>query len=856
MFAGSAGVPLLLAAAAVFFSAAGVAADDLPAPAATANLLTATTNPAGGMFPAFGNGFLAGDAGCGARPACPGGKNDAPCSCGKIHLGGVFNVVAQDGAQIPHRAGLSNPFAVTVRGAVPGSVSQLSFDTRLGVFRNATRVKCQEGFEATVTTQTYAHRAFRSLLVFEIGVAGLSAAHPTCSVSVDSCSVSAAEDFETLTTTQGATCASGDANVEWLPGVMVHDRHPAVDMMNLDATHLTAQQCADACCATDGCVAFVRVGDQATPAGNCTAPHAACCWLKPTVNMSRLHEACASCDSGIIAAPVIESLVVKKVETPPYPTGLPPPPRTEVGVAYARGVDPATPIALTAQRPSRLFLAAYRTSLEPDVGVGGAAAKAAAADLARYGAMTSTALLAAHQTAWNALWEGGLELKGNTTFAASVNSSLFYLLSSVRADWPYGMSPGGLARDDYQGHTFWDQETWMFPNLVALAPALAAACLEYRQARLPAARARAQHHNLSGGMQPWESGLTGFGVAVWKLADEHEIHITADVAMAARLYFRASQNMTWLKHTGWPLAQASAEYFASRVVVDPDSGNFTLLNVIPPDEKAGVVNSSAYTNAAAAETLRFGVEVANLLGFAETASASNWTQIADQMLVPIGNLDGVRVHLEFDGYKAGTPINQADVALLQYPLGLAMEPQLATNDLAVYQAVSSGPSTAGFYTGDSAYSISWLQVGNRSAADAQLQLAFAHMDLSHFNVWKEKSFGDFGNLNFLTGAGGYIQNMLMGYGGLRFRDDGLFARLVLPPLGVTEMRLRRVAYQDARITFTVDDDQITVELESAADDVQSFTVKQIGHENRPLELLKPARFPAASELLVAVVTGK
>jgi protein-glucosylgalactosylhydroxylysine glucosidase len=129
------------------------------------------------------------------------------------------------------------------------------------------------------------------------------------------------------------------------------------------------------------------------------------------------------------------------------------------------------------------------------------------------------------------------------------------------------------------------------------------------------------------------------------------------------------------------------------------------------------------------------------------------------------------------------------------------------------------------------------------------------MDLSHFNVWKEKSFGDFGNLNFLTGAGGYIQNMLMGYGGLRFRDDGLFARLVLPPLGVTEMKLRRVAYQGARITFTVDDDQITVELESAADDVQSFTVKQIGHENRPLELLKPARFPAASELLVAVVTG-
>ena len=92
------------------------------------------------------------------------------------------------------------------------------------------------------------------------------------------------------------------------------------------------------------------------------------------------------------------------------------------------------------------------------------------------------------------------------------------------------------------------------------------------------------------------------------------------------------------------------------------------------------------------------------------------------------------------------PINQADVALMQYPLGIPMEHQLAVNDLLFYQARSSGPSTAGFYTGDSAYSIAWLQLGNRSAADAQFNLAFDHMDLGHYNVWKEKSFGNYGNL--------------------------------------------------------------------------------------------------------------
>ena len=66
--------------------------------------------------------------------------------------------------------------------------------------------------------------------------------------------------------------------------------------------------------------------------------------------------------------------------------------------------------------------------------------------------------MAVQTQAWSAVWQGGIEIEGNTTIAASVNSSLYYILSAVRADWPYGLSPGGLARDDYEGHSFWDCE--------------------------------------------------------------------------------------------------------------------------------------------------------------------------------------------------------------------------------------------------------------------------------------------------------------------------------------------------------------------------------------------------------------
>jgi len=42
-----------------------------------------------------------------------------------------------------------------------------------------------------------------------------------------------------------------------------------------------------------------------------------------------------------------------------------------------------------------------------------------------------------------------------------------------RDDWPYSLSPGGLASNGYNGHTFWDCETWMYPGILLTRPNLA-----------------------------------------------------------------------------------------------------------------------------------------------------------------------------------------------------------------------------------------------------------------------------------------------------------------------------------------------------------------------------------------------
>mgnify|MGYP001793924707 CR=1 FL=1 len=109
-------------------------------------------------------------------------------------------------------------------------------------------------------------------------------------------------------------------------------------------------------------------------------------------------------------------------------------------------------------------------------------------------------LLATHKKAWSSLWNNGrVDIEGDLELAQAVHSSMYYILSSTRMDWAYGLSPGGLpGGEEYMGHTFWDQEIWMYPPLVLLHPELARSAMRYRHERLPAARRIAEKYGYKG----------------------------------------------------------------------------------------------------------------------------------------------------------------------------------------------------------------------------------------------------------------------------------------------------------------------------------------------------------------------
>ncbi|MGW5480749.1 glycosyl hydrolase family 65 protein [Streptomyces sp. NPDC004008] len=428
------------------------------------------------------------------------------------------------------------------------------------------------------------------------------------------------------------------------------------------------------------------------------------------------------------------------------------------------------------------------------------AARVHAAEAARAG---HARLADDNRRAWQREWEGDIVIHGDALLQRRVRAAKFYLLTSVREDSPWSPSPAGLSSDGYNGHVFWDTETWIWPGLLAQHPDIARSVLDYRVARLDAARAAAAAGGHQGARFPWESGLTGDeDTPAWAPFGRLEQHISADVALAFWQYWLATGDMQWLRGAGLPVLSAVADFWASRVTTDAE-GHCHINGVIPPDEYAvGPHDDSAYTNVAARESLRFAARAAEALG--ESADP-RWAEVADRIVVPFDEARGI--HPEFAGY-AGQVIKQADVVMLAYPWENPQSPEVTRADLEYYAARTheDGPSMT-----DSVHSIVHAELGDADTAFEYTRRSVEPFVRPPFEQFAEARTG--GAFTFLTGHGGFLQEFLYGYSGLRWRADRVVLAPILPgPLeGITLQRLR---WRGRVFDVDIRHDRTTVRLRS------------------------------------------
>jgi len=464
------------------------------------------------------------------------------------------------------------------------------------------------------------------------------------------------------------------------------------------------------------------------------------------------------------------------------------------------------------------------------------AAAAAAADTG-YGD-----LLAEHEAAWADLWRADIEVLGDPVLQLQVRASMFYLLESTRAGVNWSLSPCGLSGDGYNGHVFWDAETWMYPALLAQHPNIAVGMNTYRQQRLAAAQEYATRTGFAGARFPWESALRGDeqtppGFETGDL--EH--HIVADVALAHWQYYLATGDRGWLAEKAWPVLEGAAEFWVSSAVPN-DAGGYDINQVMGPDEYNFPVDNSVYTNVAAAETLRIATQAAKVVG---VAADPEWDRVADGLRVPLD--EDLGIHPQYDGYD-GETIKQADVVMLQYPWEHPMPAEVARNDLDYYvpRTDPDGPSMT-----DSIHAIAHAALGTPGSASYDfMRRSVDPFMRGPFNQFAEERHG--GVFTFTTGQGGFLQVFLYGFSGMRWREDRLRLDPTLPP-PLDGLTLRRMLWQGREFDVAIGPEHTTITLTAGLP-----TRVEVAGATHPLRqgapLIVPTRRPdllPASELASA-----
>jgi trehalose/maltose hydrolase-like predicted phosphorylase len=399
------------------------------------------------------------------------------------------------------------------------------------------------------------------------------------------------------------------------------------------------------------------------------------------------------------------------------------------------------------------------------------------------------ALLKEHKALWETLWEGDIIIEGDLQSQQDVRLGLYHLYAFARGDSNLSISPMGLSSQGYNGHIFWDTELWMFPPLLVLNQDIARSLVNYRSDRLDMAKRKAINFGYKGAMFPWESDDTGEeATPAWALTGTFEHHITADVAIAFWNYYRVTRNKEWLNEKGYPMLKEVADYWVSRSTQNSD-GSYSINNVVGANEFAQNIDDNAFTNGAAITALKFAVLAAKEVGLQPDKA---WELVADNIKIHKFPDGTTMEHSEYNGEI----IKQADVNLLAYPLDIVSDNETLVKDLKYYEPkiAEEGPAM-----GKSVFAIIYARLGDVENAFRLFKESYEPNKRPPFGALSEAATSN--NPYFVTGAGGMLQIVLFGFGGLHITEEGIIQKNPILPKEWKSLTITGVG--NAHKTFVV-----------------------------------------------------
>jgi alpha,alpha-trehalose phosphorylase len=452
----------------------------------------------------------------------------------------------------------------------------------------------------------------------------------------------------------------------------------------------------------------------------------------------------------------------------------------------------------------------------------------------------TAALAEAKLTGWEALlaeqrdylaefWAGAdVEVDGDAEVQQAVRFGLFHILQAgARAE--RRMIPAkGLTGTGYDGHAFWDTETFVLPVLTYTMPRAAGDALFWRQMTLPQARERAAQLGLKGAAFAWRT-IRGQECSGYWPAGTAAFHVNADIADAVVRYLDATQDEEFEREAGQEILVETARMWLSLGHHDLD-GRFRIDGVTGPDEYSAIADNNVYTNLMAQRNLRAAADSVTrhpdlgarfMISTEETAA---WRDAAEAMVISYDDRLGVHPqserftsHAEWD-FSETTPdryplllnfpyydlyrrqvVKQADLVLAMHLCGESFTAAQKVRNFEYYEAITVRDSSLSAQT------------------QAVLAAEVGQLDLAH-DYLGETALMDLHDLARNTRDGLHIASLagswtalVAGFGGMRARDGylGFAPRL---PSGITRLAFR-MRYRGNRLKVTVTADSATYELQ-------------------------------------------
>ena len=455
-------------------------------------------------------------------------------------------------------------------------------------------------------------------------------------------------------------------------------------------------------------------------------------------------------------------------------------------------------------------------------------------------------LLDEQRTYLNEFWRrADVELEGDAALQQAVRFALFHTLQASARGEQRAIAAKGLTGPGYEGHTFWDTESFVLPVLTYTAPHVVADALSWRGLTLDLAKQRARQLGLRGAAFPWRT-IRGQECSGYWPAGTAAFHINADIADAVVRYQAASGDEAFERRVGLALLVETARLWRSLGHYDA-AGRFRVDGVTGPDEYSAIADNNVYTNLMAQRNLRAAADSAERhsrraaeLGV-DHDEAAGWRAAAQAMLIPYDETLGIHPQAEgfiehppwdfsatapeqyplllhfpyFDLYRKKV-VKQADLVLALYLRGDAFTPQQKARNFEYYEPLTVRDSSLSACT----QAVVAAEVGH-------LQLAY--------DYFGEAALVDLDDLEHNTRDGLHIASLagtwiaaVAGFGGMRDQDG---SPRFTPRLPEALNRLAfRLCFRGRRLLVDVRPKRATYSLEQGA-------ALEITHHGEPATLI-------------------